>query len=507
MRQFDTACDSSETIHAALTYRDTARDAQVEATVRAILDDVKARGDAAVLDYTRRFDWPEATAGEWEIHGGTRQAMFEKILEPELASADWFDEEVSDIGRLTTTMGQAIENIRAFHESELGHLQSWMSLADDTGNIYRESAPASIVRGQVLRPVQRVGIYVPGGKAVYPSTVLMALIPAQVAGVREVILCTPPDKQGEVSPYLIAAAELADNGKDCRMFKIGGAQAIAAMAYGTETVPKCDVIVGPGNAYVNTAKKLVYGTVGIDMLAGPSEVAIVADEGANPAFVAADLLAQTEHGHDNRGVVFSHSYDLLEKCKNELAEQRKALSRKEILAITANNLIFVKTNSLEESLALSNVFAPEHLELMVREPLAVLPLVKNAGAVLLGDHTSAPIGDYWAGPSHTLPTAGAARYASPLSVATFMKRTSVLYYSQQAAQEAAEDVARFAEAEGFDGHAQAARLRGKEPPPAPNSGATAPDGGAGEDVGALLAAPSPLSPPQLGAGGRSEVLA
>ncbi len=257
------------------------------------------------------------------------------------------------------------------------------------------------------------------------------------------------------------------------------------MAYGTETVPKCDVIVGPGNAYVNTAKRLVYGEVGIDMLAGPSEIAIVADEGANPAFVAADLLAQTEHGHDNRGVLFSHSLNMLEKCKNELARQRAALSRKEILAITANNLVFVKTNSLEESLALSNVFAPEHLELMVREPLAVLPLVRNAGAVLLGDYTSAPVGDYWAGPSHTLPTAGAARYASPLSVATFMKRTSVLYYSPQAAQEAAEDVARFAEAEGFDGHAQAARLRNPSPTPPPE--------GEGQDAPILSnPAPSPL---------------
>ena len=232
------------------------------------------------------------------------------------------------------------------------------------------------------------------------------------------------------------------------------------MACGTETVPKCDVIVGPGNAYVNTAKKLVYGEVGIDMLAGPSEIAIIADEHVKPAFVAADLLAQTEHGHDNKGVFFCHSIEILEHCKTEIAKQREMLSRKDILAATAAHLIFVKTNSVEESLALSNVLAPEHLELMVREPLAFLPLVKNAGAVLLGEHTSAPIGDYWAGPSHTLPTAGAARFSSPLSVATFMKRTSVLYYSKKAAEDAAEDIARFAEVEGFDAHAAAARMRG-----------------------------------------------
>ena len=434
MRQFDTDRDSLETIHAALTYRDTARDAQVEATVRAILDDVKARGDAAVLDYTRRFDWPEATADGLEIPTEVREAMAEEIGKTS--------------GSISYLLNAAALNVSDYHWDEKGRYTSW----------FNTSASGNML-GQMVQPVQRAGIYVPGGKAAYPSTVLMAVTPAVAAGVEEIIICTPPGQDGSVNPAILEAVDwvLPDNG---RMFKIGGAQAIAAMAYGTETVPKCDVIVGPGNAYVNTAKKLVYGTVGIDMLAGPSEVAIIADEGANPAFVAADLLAQTEHGHDNRGVVFSHSYDLLEKCKNELSAQRAELSRKEILAVTANNLIFVKTNSLEESLELSNVFAPEHLELMVREPLAVLPLVKNAGAVLLGDHTSAPIGDYWAGPSHTLPTAGAARYASPLSVATFMKRTSVLYYSQKAAQEAAEDVARFAEAEGFDGHAQAARLRG-----------------------------------------------
>ena len=485
MRQFDTACDSSETIHAALTYRDSARDAQVEATVRAILDDVKARGDAAVLDYTRRFDWPEATV--------------DTLLATNDPTADFEQAWEKLPGELRESVMGAEGNVYDFHQAEVGHLQSWMTFSEPRW----AAQQGTHALGQVLQPVERVGVYVPGGKAVYPSTVLMALLPAYLAGVQKFVVCTPPDGEGKLAPMIEAVLHHISGIYlgETSVFKLGGAQAIAAMAYGTETVPKCDVIVGPGNAYVNTAKKLVYGTVGIDMLAGPSEVAIIADEGANPAFVAADLLAQTEHGHDNRGIVFSHSYDLLEKCKNELAEQRKALSRKEILAITANNLIFVKTNSLEESLELSNVFAPEHLELMVREPLAALPLVRNAGAVLLGDHTSAPIGDYWAGPSHTLPTAGAARYASPLSVATFMKRTSVLYYSQQAAQEAAEDVARFAEAEGFDGHAQAARLRGKEAPPAPNSG------GAGEDVGALLAAPSPLSPPELGAGGRSEVLA
>ena len=465
MRHFDTARDTPNAIHAALTFRDTARDAQVEATVRAILDDVKARGDQAVVDYTRRLDWPEATAKGLNVSQDALASAEE--LE---AAEDFF---CGDLNFLR----QAAERIHRFHTAEHERLQSWTQEQEN-----------GVTLGQLLHPVKRAGIYVPGGKAVYPSTVLMAAIPAVVAGVEEVIICTPADKGGLINPLIATTAwPYAD-----KVFRIGGAQAIAAMAYGTETVPKCDVIVGPGNAYVNTAKKLVYGEVGIDMLAGPSEIAIVADEGANPAFVAADLLAQTEHGHDNRGVVFSHSFDLLEKCKNELASQREALSRKEILEVTANNLIFVKTNSLEESLALSNVFAPEHLELMVREPLAVLPLVRNAGAVLLGDHTSAPIGDYWAGPSHTLPTAGAARYASPLSVATFMKRTSVIYYSPQAAQEAAKDVARFAEAEGFDGHAAAARLRVEPTPP---QAASPPEtgGGRGRSEGLVLnSSSSPL---------------
>ena len=316
--------------------------------------------------------------------------------------------------------------------------------------------------GQILQPMKRAGIYVPGGKAAYPSTVLMACHGQRLSQVlKRSSSVRHPMHHGDILPLLGLAAAIAL--RQNKLFKIGGAQAIAAMAYGTETVPKCDVIVGPGNQYVNIAKKLVYGECAIDMLAGPSEVAVIADEYAKPELVAADILAQTEHGHDNRGVLFSHSlrrYWNTPKLNCPVSGQ-SCRAAKEILDATALNLIFVKTNSLEESLALSNIFAPEHLELMVREPLAALPLVKNAGAVLLGEHTSASVGDYWAGPSHTLPTAGAARFSSPLSVNTFLKRTSVVYYSQKAAADAAEDVARFAEAEGFDGHAQAARLRGR----------------------------------------------
>ena len=429
MRSYDTATDSLLFVRAALTARDTDQDAQAEAIVRAILEDVKVRGDAAVLDYTRRFDWPEATSRSLALSSDDLE-----LFEAQVSTEDW------------DMMDRATANILEFHTVERGHLQSWM---------HPSSSGPPRVLGQMSQPVKRVGVYVPGGKAAYPSTVLMAAIPAFVAGVEEIIVCTPAGRDGSLAPHVgLAASRWVE-----KLFKIGGAQAIAAMAYGTETVPKCDVIVGPGNKYVNIAKRLVYGAVGIDMLAGPSEVAIVADEHANPVFVAADLLAQTEHGNDNKGVLFCSSSAVLEHCKTELSRQRERLSRQEILEASGKNLIFVKTNSVTESLDLCNTLAPEHLELMVQEPLAVLPLVKNAGAVLLGGHTSASIGDYWAGPSHTLPTAGAARFSSPLSVATFLKRTSVLYYSPEAAAEAAEDVARFATVEGFDAHAQAAHLR------------------------------------------------
>ena len=446
MRSYDTAADSLASIRAALTARDTEQDIQTEAIVRAILDDVKARGDAAVLDYTHRFDWPEATIGALQMS-----------VDDLLAVWDALDQKGQGL------INAASDQISNFHQTEREHLRTWLDVPHKSWAT-NDGLPNLV--GQLLQPVQRVGIYVPGGKAAYPSTVLMAGLPAHAAGVKEIVICTPPDNQGHILPLVAAAA--ADFTKT--LFKIGGAQAIAAMAYGTETVPKCDVIVGPGNKYVNTAKRLVYGEVGIDMLAGPSEVAIVADEHANPAFVAADLLAQTEHGPDNKGVLFCSSAAILEQCRIELHTQREKLSRQEILEASGKNLIFVKTNSVAESLDLCNTLAPEHLELMVQEPLAVLPLVKNAGAVLLGGHTSASIGDYWAGPSHTLPTAGAARFSSPLSVATFMKRTSVIYYSQEAAAAAAEDVARFAEAEGFDAHAHAARLRG---PLSPDSGGAA----------------------------------
>jgi histidinol dehydrogenase len=417
-----------ESIYAAL--RPVADDstAQVEHAARSIVDDVRAGGDEAVADYTRRFDWDGATAANLLVDSDEiRKYRFELDR---------------DLGRV---LSKCEKNIRDFHNSERRHLQTWSQSGFDGCSL-----------GQIIRPVASAGIYTPGAKAAYPSTVLMATIPAIVAGVKKLILCSPPDRSGSI-PSAVGAV-CSDLNIDS-VFRVGGAQAIAAMAYGTESISKVDVIAGPGNAYVTAAKRIVNGDVGIDMLAGPSEVAIIADEGANPAFVAADLIAQTEHGPDNRGFLFSHSKELLDSARTELMAQRETRHRQEILAATSENLVFVKTASLEESVQLSNLLAPEHLELQVRGPLQLLSLVENAGAVLLGDYTSASVGDYFAGPSHTLPTAGAARFSSPLSVSTFLKRTSVIYYNEDAAAGCADDVARFAMAEGFDGHAYAAMIR------------------------------------------------
>ena len=417
-----------ESVRAAIRPVNDENTAQIESSARSIIDTVRQHGDDAVAEYTRKFDWTGASPTNLKVESDMIRAA--------RAGLD------RELGKVFSKCGK---NIRDFHNSERRHLQTWSLSGTDGSSL-----------GQIVRPVASAGIYTPGGKAAYPSTVLMAAIPAIVAGVKNIVLCSPPDSSGSISPLVAAAAaDLNIN----EVFRIGGAQAIAALAYGTKSVPKVDVIAGPGNSYVNAAKRIVSGDVGIDMLAGPSEVCIIADGGANAAFAAADLLAQTEHGPDNRGFLFSPSKKFVDDVITELERQREQLSRQDILAKSGESLVLVVTESLEEAIELSNLLAPEHLELQVREPLSVLPLIENAGAILLGDYTSAPIGDYFAGPSHTLPTAGAARFSSPLSVSTFLKRTSVLYFNEEAALACADDVALMAEAEGFDGHAAAARVR------------------------------------------------
>lgn len=433
MQFFDTAIHDINRIHDALSARSSGPDTEFDAVAASIIADVRERGLDAVIEYTHRFDSADVTAATCEIPEAEWSAAL-NALDPSLR----------------TVFTRSAENIRSFHMSELERLQSWEhSTRSATGS-------GTVSLGQRISPVKRAGIYVPGGKAFYPSTVLMAAIPAVVAGVSEVVLCTPANSDGSINPVILAALKIAGVH---RAFKIGGAQAIAAMAFGAGPIPKVDVIAGPGNAYVNSAKKLVYGTVGIDMLAGPSEVAIIADESADLNFVAADLLAQIEHGPGNRGILFSDSEEFLQDCADVVRDQMTLLSRQQILEGTHKNLVFVRAETLDECVVLANVLAPEHLELCVAEPRALLPSIENAGAILLGHFTSAPIGDYIAGPSHTLPTAGTARFSSPLSVNTFVKRSSVIEYSAQAAQDVASDAILFAQAEGFDAHANAAKLR------------------------------------------------
>lgn len=400
-------------------------DPRIEAVARDIIADVRARGDAALLELGRGFDSPaldalEVSAAEWDA-----------------ACA-----EVDDASRRAVEAAAA--NIVAFHEKQ--KRASWMD------------AREGMVTGQLVRPLERVGLYVPGGQAVYPSSVLMCALPARVAGVPEVVVCSPPGRDGRLHPLVLFAARVAGV---ARVFKCGGAGAIAAMAYGTQTVPAVDKIAGPGNAYVTAAKRLLWGVVDIDMLAGPSEVCVVADAGANPAFAAADMLTQAEHDADTAAYLVTPSAELAGAVTAELERQMEPLPRRDILRRSlAEHGAIVVAESLEQAFELANVCAPEHLALMVRDPFAALGAIKNAGAILMGDYSPQTLGDYFAGPSHTLPTSGTARFASPLHVDTFVKKSSFIYYAPQALAAAAPTLERFATVEGFEAHAAAVRARG-----------------------------------------------
>jgi len=423
----DTKTMSEAQIAAILSQRSDDISAPVENAVREIIAAVRAEGDEAVARLTRRFDWGGATAENLEVPADV-VARASDSLPP-----DDFD-----------MLSACAANIGEFHSREARHIKEW--------KIFR---PDGSMVGQVIRAVNRVGIYAPGGTAAYPSTVLMTAIPALVAGVDEIVLCSPPDDQGHLPDLVLSAAHC----RASKVFRVGGAQAIAAMAYGTQTIPKVDLIVGPGNAYVNVAKRLIYGQAGIDMLAGPSEVAVVADCTADAGMIASDLLAQIEHGPENRGFLFTDDFSMLNDVLAEIELQTKVLSRKEILDVTINNIVVVKTESVDQSIVLANILAPEHLHLVVSNAEDALSKVTTAGAVLVGKYSAASIGDYFAGPSHTLPTAGAARFSSALSVSTFVRRMNVIDYSRAGAAAASPTVARFALAEGFDAHAAAATRR------------------------------------------------
>ena len=401
-------------------------DKELWASVQGIVDDVAVNGDTALFAYTEKFDGAV-------LNTGTVAATAEEI-ETTLGSvspADW------------QTLRLAAARIEKFHR--LQEVPSWLAPPE-----------AGIELGQRVLPLERIGIYAPGGRAVYPSTVLMAAIPARVAGVTDIFLATP-SKSGVLHPLIAAAAHL---GGVTRIFKIGGAQAIAALAYGTASVPAVDKIVGPGNAYVAAAKKLVFGQVAIDMIAGPSEVLIVADETANAAHAAADLLAQAEHDVMASAVLLTPSAELARQVAGEGARQLPRLSRREVAQRSLDDFgILIVTKDMAEAVALANRFAPEHLELLVAAPAAVLKEVKNAGAVFLGGNTPETLGDYIAGPNHILPTSSTARFSSPLGVYDFVKRTSILNFSPEALKKYGPEAARFAELEGFDAHARSVMLR------------------------------------------------
>ncbi len=396
----------------------------IERIVREIIADVRARGDHALLELSRRFDSSELTGIE--------------------VTADAWNKAEDQIPQeLKKAITMASENIASFHEKQ--KKTSWL-----------DSQPDKVL-GQIVRPLDRVGVYVPGGTASYPSTVLMTVIPAFVAGVREIVLCTPARKDGTVHPLVLFAAKVSGVS---RIVTVGGAQAVAAMAFGTETVPSVDKIVGPGNLYVNIAKKLLWGVVDIDMLAGPSEVCVVADDGANPRFAALDMLTQAEHDTDSAAYLITPSLELAYAIQAEIELQLQSLPRREILreALESSGVIIV-TESMDQAYELANLAAPEHLALMVRDPLAALGKIKNAGAVLMGDYSPQSLGDYMAGPSHTLPTSGTARFASPLNVDTFLKKSSFIYYTKDALAELASPITAFARAEGFEAHAAAVEAR------------------------------------------------
>ena len=408
--------------------RDIQASENVDAAVDAVLAEVREKGDAALRAYTKRFDGVELE----DL----------RVSEEELESA-WKGLDPDFI----TTLEMAAANIRAFHEKQV---HKDFLLTKEGG----------IVMGQRYTPIEKVGICVPSAPAAFPSTILMNVIPAKIAGVRDIIIVTPPDKDGKISPEALAAAKIAGTGQ---IFKIGGAQAVAALAYGTETVPRVDKIVGPGGIFVATAKRKVFGQVAIDMIAGPSEILVLADGKSDAAWVAADLLSQAEHDVLASPVLVTDSQELARAVQAEVERQLELLPRREVArrAVDDNGKIIV-TDDLEKAVEAANLIAPEHLELCVDDPFALLPRVKNAGSIFLGRSAPEALGDYFAGPNHTLPTSGTARFSSPLSVDDFVKKSSFLYYDQAALSPVAERIAEFARREGLEAHARSVLIRNEK---------------------------------------------
>ncbi len=398
-----------------------------EQRVREILQDVKDRGDEALIEYTSRFDQAALTPGTLRVSNDEITAAYQEVDDSFIKA-----------------IRKAKDNIARFHTKQLHN--SWLETSAD-----------GTILGQILRPLGRVGIYVPGGTASYPSSVLMNAVPAQVAGVGEIVMVAPPRTDGRLqASTLVAAAEAGVT----EIYKLGGAQAIAALAYGTKTVRPVDLITGPGNIYVTLAKKMVYGLVNIDMLAGPSEILVIADENANPVYVAADLLSQAEHDVLASAILLTPSRQLAEDVKKEISRQAGYLSRKEIITGSLRDYsAIIITRDLAEAVELANRYAPEHLELAVDSPFDLLGKIRNAGSIFMGQYSPEPVGDYIAGPNHILPTGGTARFYSPLNVDTFMKKSSIISYSAGRLNEYSPDIIKLAETEGLDAHANAVRVR------------------------------------------------
>lgn len=398
-----------------------------EASVAAILADVKEKGDEAVFDYTKRFDGADINAVNIVV---TKEEIDEAY--------SLVDEQLVEVIR------KALVNIREYHAKQKQY--SWF-----------DSTPNGTILGQKVTPLNRVGVYVPGGKAAYPSSVLMNIIPAKVAGVSQIIMTTPPGKDGRVNPGTLVAANEA--GVDV-IYKVGGAQAIAAMAYGTDSIRKVDKIVGPGNIYVALAKKEVYGHVSIDSIAGPSEILVIADETANPRYVAADLLSQAEHDEMASAILITTSEELADKVSKEIDSFVAELSRSEIITKSLENYGYILiARDIDEAVETANEIASEHLEIVTKDPFTVMTKIRNAGAIFLGEYSSEPLGDYFAGPNHVLPTNGTAKFFSPLGVDDFIKKSSIISYSREALEPIHEDIIKFANAERLTAHANSIKVR------------------------------------------------
>jgi len=418
---------SRQNILADLLKRDPNNYGAYADTVQEIVETVKRDGDMAVLAYTREFDKAEISSESLKV---TDQEIEEAMKE--------VDPELMEI------LQKSMKNIRQFHEKQRQY--SWF-----------DSKPDGTILGQKVTPLESVGVYVPGGKAAYPSSVLMNIIPAEVAGVSRIAMVTPPGKDGKVNPVTLTAAHLAGV---TEVYKVGGAQAVAALAFGTESIPKVNKIVGPGNIFVALAKKAVYGHVSIDSIAGPSEILVLADESANPRFVAADLLSQAEHDELASAILVTTSMELAKRVSEEVEAFTQELSRREIIEKSLDNYGYILVaETMKEAIQTVNEIAPEHLEIITRNPFEDMTRIHNAGAIFIGEYSSEPLGDYFAGPNHVLPTNGTAKFFSALSVDDFIKKSSIIYYSKEALEEIHKDIEMFAEAEHLTAHANSVKVR------------------------------------------------